>query len=180
MRKLLFLLCTVCSLVFASAIEAKTIKGTVLDASTGEPLIGATVMADGTSNGVATDLEGRFSFNVAESVKNILVSFVGYEAKIVPAAANVKVELEKANTQLDDVVVVAYGTAKKSSLTGSAASIDVTKLESRPITNVTKAIEGQVTGVLTTTGSGQPGSSATIRVRGYGSINASSFPHVAR
>ena len=176
MRKLLFLLCTVCSLVFASAIEAKTIKGTVLDASTGEPLIGATVMADGTSNGVATDLEGRFSFNVAESVKNILVSFVGYEAKIVPAAANVKVELEKANTQLDDVVVVAYGTAKKSSLTGSAASIDVTKLESRPITNVTKAIEGQVTGVLTTTGSGQPGSSATIRVRGYGSINASSDP----
>ena len=176
MRKLLFLLCTVCSLVFASAIEAKTIKGTVLDASTGEPLIGATIMADGTNNGVATDLEGRFSFNVPDNVKNILVSYVGYDAKVVPAAANVKVELEKANTQLDDVIVVAYGTAKKSSITGSASSIDVTKLESRPITNVTKAIEGQVTGVLTTTGSGQPGSSATIRVRGYGSINASSDP----
>ena len=176
MRKLLFLLCAVCSLVFASAIEAKTIKGTVLDASTGEPLIGATIMADGTNNGVATDLEGRFSFNVPDNVKNILVSYVGYDAKVVPAAANVKVELEKANTQLDDVIVVAYGTAKKSSITGSASSIDVTKLESRPITNVTKAIEGQVTGVLTTTGSGQPGSSATIRVRGYGSINASSEP----
>ena len=176
MRKLLFLLCAVCSLVFASAIEAKTVKGTVLDASTGEPLIGATIMADGTKNGVATDLEGRFSFNVPDNVKNILVSYVGYDAKVVPAAANVKVELEKANTQLDDVIVVAYGTAKKSSITGSASSIDVTKLESRPITNVTKAIEGQVTGVLTTTGSGQPGSSATIRVRGYGSINASSEP----
>ena len=176
MRKLLFLLCAVCSLVFASAIEAKTVKGTVLDASTGEPLIGATIMADGTNNGVATDLEGRFSFNVPDNVKNILVSYVGYDAKVVPAAANVKVELEKANTQLDDVIVVAYGTAKKSSITGSASSIDVTKLESRPITNVTKAIEGQVTGVLTTTGSGQPGSSATIRVRGYGSINASSEP----
>ena len=176
MRKLLFLLCAVCSLVFASAIEAKTVKGTVLDASTGEPLIGATIMADGTNNGVATDLEGRFSFNVPDNVKNILVSDVGYDAKVVPAAANVKVELEKANTQLDDVIVVAYGTAKKSSITGSASSIDVTKLESRPITNVTKAIEGQVTGVLTTTGSGQPGSSATIRVRGYGSINASSEP----
>ena len=176
MRKLLFLLCAVCSLVFASAIEAKTVKGTVLDASTGEPLIGATIMADGTNNGVATDLEGRFSFNVPDNVKNILVSYVGYDAKVVPAAANVKVELEKANTQLDDVIVVAYGTAKKSSITGSASSIDVTKLESRPITNVTKAIEGQVTGVLTTTGSGQPGSSATIRVRGYGSINASREP----
>ena len=117
-----------------------------------------------------------YSFNVPDNVKNILVSYVGYDAKVVPAAANVKVELEKANTQLDDVIVVAYGTAKKSSITGSASSIDVTKLESRPITNVTKAIEGQVTGVLTTTGSGQPGSSATIRVRGYGSINASSEP----
>ena len=106
MRKLLFLLCAVCSLVFASAIEAKTVKGTVLDASTGEPLIGATIMADGTNNGVATDLEGRFSFNVPDNVKNILVSYVGYESKVVPAAANVKVEPSFDSQTMISLVIV--------------------------------------------------------------------------
>lgn len=77
---------------------------------------------------------------------------------------------------LDEVMVVAYGTAKKSSFTGSASTIDNKKLESRPITNVTKGLEGQATGVLTTSGSGQPGESASIVIRGYGSINASSSP----
>ena len=172
MRKLLFLLCAVCSLVFASAIEAKTVKGTVLDASTGEPLIGATIMADGTNNGVATDLEGRFSFNVPDNVKNILVSYVGYDAKVVPAAANVKVELEKANTQLDDVIVVAYGTAKKSSFTGSAAVVSGEKIAKMQTSNVSKSLEGAMSGVQISQSSGQPGSSADIYVRGIGSISA--------
>lgn len=77
---------------------------------------------------------------------------------------------------LDEVMVVAYGTAKKSSFTGSASTIDNKKLESRPITNISKGLEGQATGVLTTSGSGQPGESASVVIRGYGSINASSSP----
>ena len=174
MRKLLFLLCAVCSLVFASAIEAKTVKGTVLDASTGEPLIGATIMADGTNNGVATDLEGRFSFNVPDNVKNILVSYVGYESKVVPAAANVKVELEKANTQLEDVVVVAYGTATKNSLTGAVSQVDSKQIEKRVSTTVTGALEGAAPGVQVNNTYGEPGTAPKIRIRGFGSLQANS------
>ena len=172
MRKLLFLLCAVCSLVFASAIEAKTVKGTVLDASTGEPLIGATIMGDGTNNGVATDLEGRFSFNVPDNVKNILVSYVGYESKVVPAAANVKVELEKANTQLEDVVVVAYGTATKNSLTGAVSQVDSKQIEKRVSTTVTGALEGAAPGVQVNNTYGEPGTAPKIRIRGFGSLQA--------
>ena len=95
------------------------------------------------------------------------------EVKIQP---RVKVVLRSDAEQLDEVMVVAYGTAKKSSFTGSAATISGDKIESRPITNVTKALEGQSTGVLTTSGSGQPGEAASIVIRGYGSINASQDP----
>ena len=77
---------------------------------------------------------------------------------------------------LDEVMVVAYGTAKKSSFTGSASTISNEKLELRPITNLTKGLEGQATGLLTTSGSGQPGEDASIVIRGYGSINASQDP----
>ena len=89
---------------------------------------------------------------------------------------NVRVYLKSDTEMLDEVMVVAYGTAKKSSFTGSASTINNEKLESRPITNVTKGLEGQATGVLTTSGSGQPGESASIVIRGYGSINASQDP----
>ena len=89
---------------------------------------------------------------------------------------NVTVRMKTNAELLDEVMVVAYGTAKKSSFTGSASTISNEKLESRPITNVTKGLEGQATGILTTSGSGQPGESASVIIRGYGSINASSNP----
>ena len=90
--------------------------------------------------------------------------------------SNVRVTLSTDAEVLDDVIVVAYGTAKKSSFTGSAANVDNKKLEMRPITSVTNGLEGQATGVLMTSASGQPGSTGSIRIRGYGSINASSAP----
>ena len=89
---------------------------------------------------------------------------------------NIKVLLKSDTEMLDEVMVVAYGTAKKSSFTGSASVIDNKKLERRPITNVTKGLEGQTTGVLTTSGTGQPGESASVVIRGFGSINASKDP----
>ena len=98
------------------------------------------------------------------------------EEQKVAIKPNVRVTLKANAEMLDEVMVVAYGTAKKSSFTGSASTINNEKLESRPITNVTKGLEGQATGVLTTSGSGQPGESASIVIRGYGSINASSSP----
>ena len=105
-----------------------------------------------------------------------MISFIGLQTQEVDIQPVVKVVLHTDSEVLDEVMVVAYGTAKKSSFTGSASVIGGDKIESRPITNVTKALEGQTTGVLTTSGSGQPGESASIVIRGYGSINASQDP----
>ena len=110
------------------------------------------------------------------SAKTLMISFIGYRTQEVAVAPQVKVTLKPEAELLDEVMVVAYGTAKKSSFTGSASTIDNKKLELRPITNVTKGLEGQSTGVLTTSGSGQPGSSSSVVIRGYGSINASKNP----
>ena len=106
----------------------------------------------------------------------MVVSYIGLQTQTVTIKPNLRITMKSDSEVLDEVMVVAYGTAKKSSFTGSASTIDNKKLESRPITNVTKGLEGQATGVLTTSGSGQPGESASIVIRGYGSINASSSP----
>ncbi|WP_298114596.1 TonB-dependent receptor [uncultured Bacteroides sp.] len=110
------------------------------------------------------------------SAKTLVISYIGMTTQEVAIQPNVEVRLHPNTEVLDEVMVVAYGTAKKSSFTGSASTIDNKKLESRPITNISKGLEGQATGVLTTSGSGQPGESASIVIRGYGSINASSSP----
>lgn len=104
------------------------------------------------------------------------VSYVGMETVEVVGKRNMRIVLKADQTDLDEVMVVAYGTAKKSSFTGSAENINGEKLELRPISNVAKGIEGQATGVQVTSASGQPGSAPSIRIRGYGSINASSAP----
>ena len=106
----------------------------------------------------------------------MVVSFIGLQTQELDIKPVMKVVMRSDTEVLDEVMVVAYGTAKKSSFTGSASVIGGDKIESRPITNVTKALEGQTTGVLTTSGSGQPGESASIVIRGYGSINASQDP----
>ena len=114
--------------------------------------------------------------NSISSAGTLVISFIGLQTQEVDIQPVVKVVLHADSEVLDEVMVVAYGTAKKSSFTGSASVIGGDKIESRPITNVTKALEGQTTGVLTTSGSGQPGESASIVIRGYGSINASQDP----
>jgi len=106
----------------------------------------------------------------------LVISFVGMRTQELAIKPNMKVLLKSDSELLDEVMVVAYGTAKKSSFTGSASTIDSKKLASRPITNVTKGLEGQTTGVLTTSGSGQPGESSSVVIRGFGSINASKNP----
>ena len=110
------------------------------------------------------------------SAETLVISFVGMKQQEVSVKPHVIVVLHPDAEVLDEVMVVAYGTAKKSSFTGSASNIDNKKLELRPITNVSKGLEGQTTGLLTTSGSGQPGESSKIVIRGYGSINASQNP----
>ena len=158
------------------AFSQTIISGTVVSADDGEPIIGATIRLVGTNLGAVTDANGKFSFTQRQGVKQITVSYVGYETQTLSIKQGMFVELKPDQKQLDEVIVVAYGTTKKSSFTGSAAAIDAEKITSRPVTNVTKALDGQVTGVLTTSGSGQPGSGSSVIIRGFGSINASNNP----
>ena len=137
---------------------------------------GLSIQAAGTNVGVVTDLDGKFSLTMPKGKTVLRVSYVGMETVEVVGKRNMRIVLNADQTDLDEVMVVAYGTAKKSSFTGSADNINGEKLELRPISNVAKGIEGQATGVQVTSASGQPGSAPSIRIRGYGSINASSAP----
>lgn len=179
MKKRIFMLLA-CFWVSMGLVMAqhRHVTGVVISVEDGEPVVGASVFVKGTQLGTVTDIEGKFSIQrVPESAKTLQVSFIGMDPQEVPIrSGEIRVMLQMSAELLDEVMVVAYGTAKKSSFTGSASSISSEQLESRPITNVTTALEGQATGVLTTSASGQPGSSASIRIRGYGSINASSDP----
>lgn len=138
--------------------------------------MGATVQPVGGGNGTATDVDGNFSLNVSNSVKYLRVSYVGYKTQQVPANDGVRVALVSEDNALDEVMVVAYGTTKKTSFTGSAEAMTSKKLELRPVSSATKALEGNVAGLQISSSSGQPGSTPDIHIRGFGSINASSQP----
>ena len=146
-------------LFVGSALAQTKVSGTVLSQEDGQPIIGAAVKVDGTSTGMLTDVNGRFSLTLPEGKKTLTISYLGYEPKTVTAKNGMRVFLKTDAAALDEVVVVAYGTAKKSSFTGSAQNVNSEKLELRPITNVTKGLEGNVSGVQMTSASGQPGSS---------------------
>ena len=163
-------------LMVGVALAQTKVNGTVTSQEDGQPVIGASVLVVGTQVGTVTDANGKFSLTCPEGKNTLRITYIGMEPIEVSARPNMRIVLTSDQTALDEVLVVAYGTAKKSSFTGSAESIGSEKLELRPITNVAKGIEGQASGVQMTSGSGQPGSSPNIRIRGYGSINASSAP----
>ena len=153
---------------FAQSI---TVNGHVKDA-TGEPIIGATVLVPGTSNGAATDLDGNFTLNCNQGDK-LQVSYVGYATQTVTASSNLVVTLVEDSKVLNDVVVIGYGRAKKSDLTGSVTAIKPDEKNHGLQTNAQDMIQGKIAGVNITTSSGQPGSGATIRIRGGSSFNDS-------
>ena len=177
MKKRLTLLFT-CFLIGIGLATAQNrqVTGTVSDES-GDPIVGASVSVKGNpSIGAYTDLDGKFAFSVPVSATTLVVRFLGMRDQEVAVAPSVSVTLHASASELDEVIVIAYGTTRKSSFTGSAATVSNEKLEKRIVSNVTKALDGQVPGVLTTSGGGQPGSGSAIRIRGYGSINASQAP----
>ena len=123
-----------------------------------------------------TKFKESMIINVPSSAKTLVVSFIGFQTQKVDVKSNVNVVLKSDAEVLDEVMVVAYGTAKKSAFTGSAATIKNEKITSRQTSNVTNALAGQVAGVQTTSSTGQPGKDATVRIRGIGSISASNTP----
>ena len=156
-------------------ITAQTqVRGTVVD-ETGETVIGATIQIKGTTQGTVTDYDGNFVLS-APANGTLVVSYVGYITQEVPVAANLRIVLSTDAELLDEVIVVAYGTSTKGTFTGSAGVVDTEKIEMRQISNVSNALSGSVAGVQMLSNNGQPGSSATIRIRGVGSINAGMEP----
>ena len=155
--------------------QAKKITGVVSDAA--GPVIGASVVVKGTSNGAATDLDGRFSLNVQPG-QTLVISYIGYITKEVKVGAqsHYDITIEEDRNSLEEVVVVGYGTMKKSDLSGSSASIGEAALKGSVITSLDQSLQGHATGVTAVTTSGAPGSSSSIRVRGIGSINANQEP----
>ena len=154
------------------------ITGTVTGADEGTALPGVSVVVQGTTIGSVTDFEGKYSITVPESTDVLIFSFVGMRTAEVATDGRTVIDivLETDAVGIDEVMVVAYGTAKKSSFTGSAETISTDKIDNIQATSVSKMLEGATAGVQVTTASGQPGSNAAIRIRGIGSINASSDP----
>ncbi|MBP6065922.1 MAG: TonB-dependent receptor [Bacteroides sp.] len=176
-RKLMLLL--TCLFVGISLVTAQNqrITGVVISDEDGQPVVGASVLVKGSTVGTITDIDGKFTLsNVPSSAKTLQVSYIGMVKQDVAVKANVRVLLKSDSEVLDEVMVVAYGTTKKASFTGSAEVIKSDKLKERPIANVSKALDGMVAGVQTTSGSGQPGSGVSTVIRGFGSINSSQNP----
>lgn len=165
-----------CFLGIATMAQAKSITGTVVSTD-GDPVIGATVMVDGSSIGASTDADGKFSITgIPENAKSITVTYVGMKKAKVAIQPSVKVELQSATEMLDEVLVVAYGTAKKSSFAGSAALVKASDIQDVPSTTFENALNGKVAGLQLTNNSGQAGSAPAIRIRGIGSMNAGNEP----
>lgn len=179
MKKLQFLFVGLVMMFFTSVLFAQniTVTGTMYDTSTGEPLPYASVMVKGQNLGVSTDDLGRFEIQVPGNGV-LRLSYIGYETLEVPVnnRANLgRIGLNPETSFLDEVMVVAYGTVKRGGFTGAATQIDSKDIEVRPVSVITNALEGMA-GVQMTPSSGQPGSNPTIRIRGFGSLNASNDP----
>ena len=145
------------------------ISGTVISSEDKQPIIGASILVAGTQNGTVTDVDGNFKLSAAAGSK-LVVSYIGMNSKTVTAAPNMKITLDPEDKKLDEVVVVAYGTAKRQSLTGSVAVVDSKKISDRINTSVTGALEGSAPGVQVNNSYGEPGQAPKIHIRGVGTL----------
>lgn len=158
--------------------QTRVITGTVTDEKDGSTLPGVSVRVKGTTFGAVSDMDGKYEVKLPDGATELLFSFVGMKDKsvVIGASNEINVSLASDSEELDEVIVVAYGTAKKESFTGSAGVVGAEKLEERTVTSVTQALDGATTGVQVTSGSGQPGEAPKIRIRGYGTLNGVADP----
>lgn len=166
-KRFLFLAFLMMSL---AVLKAQTqVSGTVLEASTNEPIIGASVVEEGTSNGTATDFDGNFTLTVADGAK-ISVSYIGFQTQVLAATADMKVLLKEDSELLEEVVVTGYTVQRKADLTGAVSAISAKDLEKQQENNPMKALQGKVPG-MNITADGSPSGATTIRIRGVGTLN---------
>ena len=159
------------------AFGQRTITGTVTDADA-EPLIGATVLAKGSTTGTTTDIDGKFELEVPEEFTTLIISYTGFLSQEIELGASdvIDVVLKSSATQLDEVVVVGYGTQIKSTLTGNIAKVSGEELENTPVTTVEQALQGKSPGVYIEAVNGKPGGQVRVRIRGASSISANNQP----
>lgn len=174
-KRVMLLLVYVCVAVSMVA-QTTRITGVVLSEEDGEPVVGASVLVTGTQVGTITNVEGKFTLaSVPAQAKTLTVSFIGMQSQKVGIKDNLQIVLKSNTEQLDEVMVVAYGTTKRSAFTGSAAVLDQDKIQT-PAASVDKSLAGQLAGVQVISSGGQPGSATSFRIRGSGSLNASNEP----
>lgn len=165
--------------VLAPAIayaQSRTVTGTVVD-EISEPLIGVSVTAIGAPGGTTTDIDGNFEIRLPETVKQLNISYVGYESLVVDITGeHLQIALKPASNQLNEVVAIGYGVQKKSDLTGSIATVSEKDFNQGVISSPEELINGKIAGVQITNAGGSPNSYSTIRVRGGASLNASNDP----
>jgi TonB-dependent SusC/RagA subfamily outer membrane receptor len=159
-------------------LQQRKLTGTVVDETTGESLIGVTILINGTTQGTVTDVNGKFNLTLPSANAKLKVSYMGYLTQTIDIKGQARIDIKlKADVKsLDEVVVVGYGTVKKSDLTGSVTSIPQSRLKELPVTNVLQAIQGAVSGINVVQASTVPGSTASVIIRGVNSISASSNP----
>ena len=150
------------------------VKGTVVDKATGETIIGASVVEEGTQNGVITDIDGNFVISVSQNA-TISISYVGFKTVKVQAAPALRIEMDEDNAMLDEVVVTGYTTQRKADLTGSVSVVSVDELKTISDPDPMRALQGKVPG-MTITANGSPSGVGTVRIRGIGSFNSSQDP----
>lgn len=172
----LFFLALLSIIAIGAYAQGKTVSGTVLDKS-GESVIGASVVVKGTTNGTITDFDGKFTLSNVPNNASLEISFVGYKTQVIPVQGKntFNVTMVEDTEVLDEVVVVGYGVAKKSDVTGAMVNVGAEALTERPVSNAFEALQGKAAGVDITT-SERPGTVGDIRIRGARSLTASSDP----
>ncbi len=173
----LFLIAILAAVPFASGqVTEKTVTGTLTDAETGEPMPGVNIVNESTRTGTISGSYGKFSLNMPETGSTIAFSFIGYKTEkvVFTGQSVIDVKLAQEVQTLDEVVLIGYGTIKKSDLTGAISSVSPEEIEKSSAINIQTLLQGRVPGLMATSNSGAPGSEAVIRIRGVGTVNNSS------
>lgn len=176
-QKLLLIFMVTVMSYFNAIAQNKTITGKVVDADDGLPLPGVSIKLKGTSQVTQTTGQGTFSISVPQNAEALILSYVGYtEQEVKITGQTLTIRLVSSAKNLQDVMIIGYGTVKKENFTGSAAVVKEDVFKDRPVTSFEKALQGAAAGVQVTSVSGQPGATSTVRIRGVGSFTASSTP----
>lgn len=175
MKNFIYTLFLLLFLTSSGYAQRQDISGIVIDAETGEPIVGASVIVKNTKTGTATDIDGEFKLNIAKG-EQLVISYLGKQSITVAAKEHLKVRLVDNFKSIDDVVVIAYGTQQRRNLTGSIARVGSSTLTESPVTSLEQALEGKMAGVSVTQATGAPGGAISVNIRGTSSISAGNEP----